>query len=87
MVGRGIFLRRLLTKFRSEPTTRSDGIGRKPDTGRDSIMKNAVFWWFSIKLTVLMVIYRVEIFNQVVRDNIAHFVQVLAETAHCKLVI
>ena len=87
MVGRGIYLGRTLSNFRIIPTTGLDGIGRKPDTGRESIVKNAVFWWFSIKLTVLMVRYRVEIFIQVVRDGIAHFVRVSRETAHSKLVI
>ena len=58
MVGRGIFLGRSLTKFQSEPTTRSDGMDGKPDTSLKIQSKNAVFWEFRIKLTVLMLRYR-----------------------------
>ena len=43
MVGREIFPRRFLTMFQREPTTLSDGIGRKPDSGRKNPLKNAVF--------------------------------------------
>ena len=43
MVGRGIFLRRFLTKFESEPTTLSDGMDGKPDTGREKHRFFAVF--------------------------------------------
>ena len=73
MVERGIFLGRFLTMFGSEPTTLSDGMDEKPDTSREFIVKNTVFWWFYIKLTVLMLGYGLEILIRVVWSRYTSF--------------
>ena len=47
-------------------TNISDGMDGKPDTGRENIEKNTDFWWFYIKLTMLMLRYELEILIRVV---------------------
>ena len=46
------------------PSTRSDVMDKKPDTGRENVVKTPFFWWFNIKLTVLTLRYRLEILMQ-----------------------
>ena len=86
MVGRGIFLRRFLTYFESDPTTLSDGMDGKPDTGRKNLQKNAVFWQFDIKLTVLMLRYGLAILIQVEWSSDTLFVKVSRKMDCTKLV-
>ena len=70
MVGRGIFLQRFLTYFESDPTTLSDGMDGKPDTGQS---ENAVFG----SLTLLLLRCGLAILIQVEWGSDTYFIKVL----------
>ena len=83
----GIYRGPKLSIFRIDPTTGSDAIDRKPDTGVENVTKNAVFWWFNLKLMVLTLRYRFEILIRVVWSSNSTFTKISSKMNGTKLVI